>query len=296
MNNKINEIPLQTTANLLREFPTKLPIRNSTNRVVPVGIEVEVLWRAYFPDLWVEGFPNVDEETLARISAECSIREKTLIPMLMKTQHCGINRGADRYWEFALDPVQDVGIACDHIAILREHNLIPPGRHSLHITFGGLKLDKHMYFVAMVLEALACSSERVLSGFHPSQTTMPHGWARKGFAGLFFKEGDHDILHNYGFGTEIRLLYLPETDQQLFELLDLAQRLAEIVKGVQQNKPDSLWDKTVANLSAILTSYGLPNNNWKKPHINPDVWTLFAQKMPEIQRDVRQLVSQQFSC
>lgn len=129
---QINQVPLATTVNLLREFPSKLPQRQPILRNVPVGIEVEVPWKAYFPDLWVEGFPKIDPDKLAEITAECAIREKSLVPRLMRSQDCGVKRGADRYWEFAFDPVTDVGIACDHVEIWRLYaQQLPSIQHSV---------------------------------------------------------------------------------------------------------------------------------------------------------------------
>lgn len=282
-----NTVPLATTVNLLREFPTSLPTRQQKLRNVPVGIEVEVPWRAFFPDLWVDGFPNVDEDVLNQISKQCSIREQTLVPRLMKSQECGIKRGADRYWEFALDPVTDVGIACDHIAILRQHELIPKGRHSLHITFGGIRVTPDMYYAAMCLEAYACSPDRVLVGFHPTIDAMSSGWARKGYAGLFQKEGSHDIQHGMHIGAEIRLLWLPDTDTELFDLLSLAQHLVTMIQQVQSGNTSEQWSAIKAMCKAVLAEHNLPDRNWKKPHMEPAIWRQFAECMPSIQRQIR---------
>jgi len=284
--NNINDIPLQTTSNLLNAFPSNLQKRDPWPRKVPVGIEVEVPWRGYFPDLWVDGFPNVDEETLARITEECTKREETLIPKLRKTQECGVKRGADKYWEFAFDPVTDVRITCDHVEILRQHNLIPEGPHSLHITFGGLRATRDMHYVAMILECFACSPERILSGFHPTSEAQSVGWARKGFAGLFEKTGSHDLLHGYQYGCEIRLLTLPQTDDELFYLLDIGQCFAVLAL----NK-DPMWTRIRDTLKMILLKNGLPDENWKKPHINPELWKDVAEKWPAVQAKVVDFIS-----
>lgn len=293
--NTINEVPQATTANLLREFPANLPARSRISRAVTIGIEVEVPWKAYFPDLWMDGFPNVGHEDLVRITTECNRREKTLIPLLMKTQECGIKRGADRYWEFAFDPVTDVSIACDHVEILRQHNLIPEGRHSLHITFGGVRVSKEMYYVAMCLEAIACSPDRVVSGFNPKSPLLSQGWARKGMAGLFEKEGDHDIMHDMQYGTEIRLLWLPDTDAQLFSLLTIAQVMTDNALRVQRGEtPTSMWKDVVQQCKQALLDAGLPDRNWKRPNLEPEVWRQFADKLPEIQWHIRQSLQHHF--
>ena len=106
---------------------------------VPLGIEVEVSWKSYFPDLWVEGFPSqVSPEKLQEITATCSERERLLLPLLNKTVECGVQRGTDKYWEFAFPPTTDVVVTCDQVKILQHAQLIPKGNHSLHVTIGGV--------------------------------------------------------------------------------------------------------------------------------------------------------------
>lgn len=262
---------------------------------MPIGIEVEVPWKAYFPDLWVEGFPNVESHILSDISVQCTEREKDLIPRLMLTEKCGIKRGGDRYWEFALDPVTDVGIACDHIAILRQHNLIPPGKHSLHITFGGVRVTRDMYYVAMCLEALACSPDRILRGFHPTSPNLSHGWARKGYAGLFEKEGSNDVQHGMEYGSEIRLLWLPDTDEQLYSLLSIAQLLAMRVQRAQTTGEQChIWLSVMQDCKAVLSENGLPDRNWKKPHQDPNVWRVFADRLPAIQQRIKTILNNHY--
>jgi hypothetical protein len=290
----INQKPLETVQNLLNAFPNRPELHPQyIDREVPLGIEIEVPWRAFFPDLWVEGFPNVDEQTLAQISEQCSVREAILIPMLCKTVECGVNKGADKYWEFAFDPSTDISITCNQVEILRVNNLIPPGNHSLHITFGGLRANADVVYMAMALEAYACDQNRILAGFHPSKV-MSTGWARKGYAGVFEKEGVHDVQHGYQYAAEIRLLYLPSTGDQLFTLLDLAQRLAECVRLTQAGHHVDQWQLFKQRAKQILVEHGLPPKNWKKPHMEPDVWQRFGQHLPSISRLVQQAINELF--
>ena len=253
-----------------------MQVRFSEDRVVPIGIEIEVPWKAYFPDLWVEGFPNIHPDLLAEISEACSVREKVLLSRLQETVELGINKGADKYWEFAFDPVTEVGITHSHVMMLQLEGLIPPGPHSLHITLGGLKLDRNCHYIAMILESMSCSPSRIMTGFHPTSSAQSTGWARKGYAGMFLKEGNHDLQHGYEVGTEIRILQLPETELKLFELLDVAQQLACMVALEQRGQKCVLWQQIVIKCRDVLAQHNLPDQNWKKPHIEPNVWRGFA--------------------
>lgn len=277
-----------TVARLLEAFPVQPPLYEP-NRILslPIGIEIEVPWRAYFPDLWVEGFPNIPDIQLEAITQICKEREKVLLPKLMKTVECGVPSGADKYWEFAFQPVTDISITVNQVAILQANDLIPPGNHSLHITFGGLRVTKDMYYVAMALESMACDGPRIMAGFHPWMTSMSHGWARKGFAGLFEKEGSHDLQHGYDFGAEIRLLYLPSDSEGLFQLLDYAQVMGDYVASAQAGNRLPEWDRFIERATQIIVDNGLPNRNWRKPHLEPEVWTKFAELLPGMSGDIR---------
>jgi hypothetical protein len=284
--NPINYRPLQTITNLLNTFPVQPPLRKSQGeRTIPLGIEIEVPWRAYYPDLWIEGFPNVDPVVLDRISQECTLREKELLPNLVLAQQCGIPSGADKYWEFAFDPVTDVSILINQLDILKANKLMPQGKHSLHITIGGIKPTVDMYYVAMILEAFACDTNRIKSAF--SITNTSKGWARKGRAGLFEKQGSHDLQHGYEYGVEIRMLCTPDTSEKMFLLLNDAQSLSELVSDPSSQLPTSSWHKLKKQLMSILIYYELPASNWNRPSENQTLWNHIANVYPELSRDVR---------
>lgn len=283
----MNDKATITIANLTSAFPIKPTTLAQTQcRIVPIGIEIEVPWRDYFPDLWVDGMPNIDDDLMESIKIECDRREVDLVPRLMKTVECGVPRGADRYWEFAFDPVTDVSLLATQVAIIRANGLIPGSNHSLHITFGGLEVTRDMHYIALVLESFACTSERIKRGF--LNEGQSKAWARKGFAGLFQKEGEHDIQHGYKVGAELRLLHLPTDDHALLELLDVAQMLGSIVHHIQHDRHHNVhWSGLVAVCKDVLEQAGLPDRNWKKPYINPEIWNRFAEQLPCIQHSVR---------
>lgn len=282
----INDRPIQTLQNLRTRFsPEPLNSFETAERTVPIGIEIECNWRSYFSDLWVEGFPNVDADTLARISTECSEREKILLPRLMETVDLGVPKGADRYWEFAFDPVTDIGIVVEQAMILQRQGLIPLGhQHSLHITVGGINLTKDAHYMAMVLEAISSSPARILSAFHPnSQQSV--GWARKGNAGMFLKEGSHDLQHGYEFATEFRILHIEKTTD-LYFILNAAQLMAEMIHKCQQGEQCDDWKFIVTSCKEVLADFKLPDRNWGKPHLNSEIWRDFAFHFESIKRSI----------
>lgn len=283
----INTKPRQTVENLIRAFGKKpLLFCSNVERTVPIGIEIEVPWRAYFPDLWCEGFPNVEIETLQRITDECTRRERVLIPKLRTVVECGIPSGADKYWEFAFEPVTDVSILCNQVELLCVNDLIPPGHHSLHITLGGLPTSRNVHYIAMILEAYSCDVNRLRTGYAISPEGSAKGWARKGAAGLFQKEGEYDLLHGYEIGAEIRMLYTPIRTEKLFFILNTAQTLADIVK----NDPDNVeWRALVSGLNGALAAVGLPDENWGRPRANPQLWERIASEFTALQLHTREL-------
>lgn len=264
------------------DFPSYTPFKSD----IPIGIEIEVSWRSYFPDLWVDGFPNINSDLLQSISAECSIREKTLHPKLMQTVECGVKSGADKYWEFAFDPVFDTSITCNQVHILQQHNLIPPGPHSLHITVGGLPVSRSFCYLSMLLELYYSSEPRIMAGFHPTKDNLSHGWARKGFAGVFEKTGDNDIQHGYGIGAELRTLVLPASVVDLHKMLTTVQYVAECI---QTN--NSEWLVIQEQLVKCLRAFGLPDINWRKPHTNPAEWSMFAKNLYRMKEYMRDFVT-----
>lgn len=269
-------------------FPHVAPQQQHTSKIrnVSIGIEIECSWKSYFPDLWVEGFPNIDRTLLQSITDECATREKTLLPLLQKTSDCGIKRGADKYWEFAFPPVHDPSITCSQVQFLKDAKMIPPGKHSLHITIGGLKLNKNAVYLATLLESFSCSPERIMQGFHPSYPdTSSASWGRKGQAGCFEKIGSNDLQGDCEFATEIRTLVLPETTEHLLSILEFAQDRAEEIITKNPN-----WNKYFNLVKTLLTKYDLPDTNWQKPHEDPTSWRKYAECYQAFSSDIRRCI------
>lgn len=236
----------------------------------------------------MEGFPDIDPDRLQQITDECTIREATLLPKLRKTVSCGINRGNDRYWEFALDPVFDVALISTQVEILKESGLIPGDTNSLHITLGDIKTSRYVYYIAMVMEALSCTPERITTAFPNGVSTSAKGWARKGYAGVYQKRGTYDMQYGYYYGAEIRLAQVPGTVAELHQMLDIAQRMAVQVDMIQRGVMSSKYwfDTFISHLASILHRAGLPDSNWRNPHMNPDVWEVFVEALPSMKQPV----------
>lgn len=255
----------------------------------PIGIEIEVKWRHYFPELWQAYFVDRKFEELsgterAALDLACAEQESWLLPRLQATVECGVRRGADRYWEFALAPSADIFNSLEQLHVLRAAGLIPNGEHSLHLTIGGLSATPDAYYLLMLLELLFGSAARIQSGFHTKNPKMSGGWARKGRAGIFIKEGA-DLQYGYDRAVELRVLSMADsTDTE--QLLKIVSTVSDILLAHQHGRPhpkQSTWHALRGELKQALRDAGLPDENWNKPNLNPDVWQAFIGRFGALQ-------------
>lgn len=267
-----------TPANLLNILPY-------SDRCVPIGIEIEVPWRTYFPDLWIDGFPNIESNALQRITEICTQREQALLPMLQKTVECGVRRGIDRYWEFAFPPTTNVAITTNQIMILAEANLLPWGKHSLHVTLGNIKSSKQTNYLLSLMEAYCSSAERIQQGF--GDHILSKRWARKGRGGVFQKEGEYDLMYGYTVASELRTLQLPDTVEEMFNILDTIQIIAELINDNQsKNVIHYPWINIMKSMSIIFQDHGLPDSNWLLPHQHPEIWNKYIDNFASIRQAI----------
>lgn len=287
----MNTKPRETLAALMQAFPEAPDgMFPPTEEGMSLGLEIECSWRSYFPDLWVDGFPNVSAEEMQRITEECLKREAVLLPKLLRTVACGVPRGADRYWEFAFDPVTDVSIVCNQIAVLQANGLIPPGDHSLHITIGGIRVNRETYYLAFLIEMLLCSPERIGSAFHAANKKMSAGWARKGYAGVFEKEG-RELMHGEYVAAEFRICELPGDLNKLYSALKLIQKYAKALHLMQHGSVSYEFLEMVGYARDILKKHHLSDENWKKPNLEPDMWTKFMAAYPLIREEFGSIIN-----
>jgi hypothetical protein len=256
-------------------------------------VEVERSLSAYFPNLWREYFvtrssQDLTESERTEFDRQCSDAEQNLLPRLHLTEHCGLKRGADRYWEFANPPATDIYPTLEQLHVLVTAGLIPQGSQSFHITIGALDLTPDVYYLMMLLEMLHCTKERIGAGFHSSRSDLSAGWARKGRAGIFQKEG-RELQYGYDRAVEMRVLSItPQTDIET--PLRLTSRIADTI-WLHQNRQQAAgyaeWDSLKKQLKACLVRHGLPDCNWNKPNKNPGVWRQFMDAFDSIQSEAQ---------
>lgn len=279
------------------DLTTKTPAaaRGSHGRL-SFGIEVEVPWSSYFPGLWHQfrlnerPFGDLSRQEIEQLTMLCAKEEELLQPILAKTIDCGVPRGNDRYWEFALDPVHDTQILAEQVRLLTAAKALPRDRkHSLQITIGGLAPCRSLYYLAMLLELRYVDPERIRRGIFQSRSPIHTGWARKGRAGIHFK-GSDDLKNGQGIGSEIRTLQLPQKDEDLSVLLATAEfganAIARIAKGDRTSSDSRAWLAFEEAAKLALLAHGLPDKNWGKTDEygveDARQWLLFADLMTSI--------------
>jgi hypothetical protein len=291
-----------TCANLAREFDLQLsPLAHSENTgQVSIGIEVEVPWSSYFPQLWERfglahrGISDLTKDELDALSTECSRLEDVLKPRLAKTIECGLPRGNDRYWEFAFNPTHTTDLLVEQVRLLTAAGLLPRNRaHSLHVTVGGIPPCRSLYYLAMLLEVNHVTPQRLRDGIAASQSTIHTGWARKGRAGIYRKGAD-DLVGGASLAAEIRVLQLPQNDEDFAQIMDTVQWAANAIhqKRAGLNNPLTRdWAEIEAACSNALISHGLPDSNWGRGSEyggeHKESWLRFADLMPSIQTSLR---------
>lgn len=274
---------------LARHRPTPCP------GTTPIGLEIEVPWSSYFPELW-ERFDlahrKVRDLSVAEtnaLSAACADLEKDLLPRLHRTVACGVPRGNDRYWEFALDPVHDVTLLTHQVALLGDAGLLPRNRrHSLQITLGNLRATADVYHLAMLLELHTVDAHRVTFGLDQARAIVHTGWARKGQAGVLQK-GASDLKHGSTVACELRLLSLPTEDGAFDHVMRLASFGANAIAQVQAGQTSELterWRAQVAWQGRVLREHGLPNRRWKDRSQDASVWAGFAGHLDGLREQI----------
>lgn len=266
--------------------------------VVPVGIEIEVPWRSYFPGLVqrygldARRFQDLQREESAALTVECSELELQLRPRLEATIACGVPRGNDRYWEFAFAPACDVSHTLEQVRLLTAAGLLPRDRkHSLHVTLGGIPRCKAVYFLAMLLESRHVDPQRLVEGadrgLHPS-----NNWGRKGLAGVFEK-GSVELAGGAQVACELRMLQLPVDDGDFRQLMATVRMASDAIADCLAGIPSpaaSTWKAFQTHAEAVLARRGLPLNNWWRGGVDGGVnlyaWQKFSESLAEIRHDL----------
>jgi hypothetical protein len=241
-----------------------------------IGIEIEVKFRYYFPEIFdkyfKDGTPfiNRSEEEQHKINVEIAKQESILLPKLENTLG-RIPRGGDKYWEFAFNPTYNITELSNLVEELRRDNLIPDGEHSLHITIGGIDTSKHMYYVLFLMELEFLKKERIASGFSPKGWSDT--WAKKGRGGIYIKRGD-DLIGT-DIGLELRTL-------MLYPEINLEYMLTRLINRIDDKNLSQKW-------KWILDKYNLPDINWEFPYRKPEIWKQYINSFDDMKKDAMNL-------
>lgn len=230
-----------------------------------IGIEIEIKFKALFPELHKkhftsnQAFYNLNIEQRKDINQEITEAEKDILPLFEQTIDCGIPKGLDKYWEFAFNPVHNLTLLVYQIDVLRQVGLIPDGRHSLHITIAN-KPGKDLYWVLALLELLHCDKERIKSGFSikPNESAT---WAKKGDGGILIK--NFNDLIDSEHGVELRTL---QFNGNLEDLSKMFYTLSQLLQKENNN---------AFKIKEEFLKLGLPDRKWENPHKNPETWKAY---------------------
>lgn len=277
---------------LEKYFPYKKDEREDRVNKNPIGIEIEIKWRYFFPELYEKyiskkSYSELNEQEKVKLTKECDELEKDLIEKFKKTEESGIKRGNDKYYEYIFPPRYNVKGTSELVNILVQNNLIPDGEHSIHVNIGNLRANKDAYYLLLMMELKYSSVDRLKSGFINNHKNMSATYGRKGYGGIFEKDKRYIELGSE-YLSELRTLsYNPKRDD-MYEMIKEISYYADIIIDKQNNKENKLikeWDSIKENLEKLLVKNGLVDKNWKKPNLEPEYWEKYIEKYETIKSE-----------
>jgi hypothetical protein len=253
----------------------------SAANATTIGVEVEVRFSSYFPQLFDEyrldlkPYSTLTPHQQTDFLRKLAPLEQPLQQKLLKSVECGVPKGKDRYWEFATRPAFHPDLIADELNLLRQAGLIPWTHcHSLHVTIGGLWMGKTAGMLLMILELLGYTSKaRIMSGVDPKRAVS---WSRKGRAGM--RQRITDLEYDSNVAVELRTLELPGTHQDTQWLLYVTWLLAECLR-----RPDlrDIWDTILAAAISLIPDMDI-TSNWGPGYENVDKWIKFADTIEHV--------------
>ena len=303
----LDDLGLQTLATLKRTLPNvptasflgRPPLANCQ---CSIGLEIEVPWRVYFPELWAKHFCAGQKEFTdfsitdkIALEEESTPQEACLVATLNKTLDCGLGRGKDWYWEFVIPPVFDIRILAEEVSILHTNKLCPWGPHSLQPTIGGLRRTRTSYFALLALELLFATPERIAKGIHKKIPTWATGWGRKGRGGIS-RKGSMDLQHGDTQAIELRTLCLPASLEEFYSLLAMVSLLSTWLSQEQHGTRIPQWDWAVLQLEHLLADFGFESGHWENPHTNPDIWQRYIAHFYDMKKSASSFLSELVDC
>jgi len=285
--NKFDNLAFNTIKNLQHVFNVNYKILPDIICKYSIGIEIEIKFRYFFPKLFKEYFENkhfnkYGLEMKQKISDLILQEEKNILPNLEKTIACGIPRGRDKYYEFSFTPVYNLTLLINQIELLRKSGLIPSGKHALHITIGGVELEKKHYHILMILQLLFIDKERIKEGFSEEYVDRSWTWAKKGRAGIFKKI--HTDLLDTDHGFEFKTFYIDD-NIDLFKLFSLLNFFLNDEKSFEINN-------LIKQIVDKMNDFGLPDKNWENPHQNSEIWNKYIDHFDELSLFTKSLINE----
>lgn len=273
----------QTISNLEKLLNKSVLYKPSLISRYSVGIEIEIKFRYYFPELFKEYFEgkkyfeysDTEKDHISNLIKEAEI---DLVKVLDSTVKCGLEKGLDRYHEFNFSPVYDLSLLVYQIELLKKSNLIPPGEHSLHITIGDLVLSKNSYYILMILQLLFVNKDRIKGGFSKCKYNKNGTWAKKGRAGILNKN-KYDLINSEN-GVELRTLTIDENTDIYYLFTVFNFLLTEI------DNNHIIFELIINKMETL----GLPNKNWENPANNPDIWNRYIETFDELSTYTKEII------
>ena len=266
---------------------------------VSMGLEIEVPWSSYFPQLWDKydlanrKVYSLPKNELNQLGLECAEIEKTLLPRLQQSVECGVPRGNDRYWEFALRPACQAHLLVQQVELLTQAGLLPRDKkHSLQVTIGGIAPCKSLYKLAMLLEVEFVDADRIRSGIDQMGSTIHTGWGRKGRAGVHLKSAN-ELQGGAQVASELRMLQLPQNERDFASLMATVEFGANAIMDLREGLSTEAavqWQKFESATTQILFDHGLPDANWFSSGpgggVDRQAWDRFADRLDAIHDDL----------
>lgn len=281
MDNNFDIRALETIEKISKEFGVNTIIGEELISPFSIGVEIEVKFKYMFPVIHGKYFFDFNKylqnsyEEKDEIDAEIEISEEPIKTKLKKLVDCGVPKGADKYWEFAFNPVYDVSLLIAQVDLLRKIGVMPEGKHSLHITIGGMKMSSEIFWILTALELLYCDKERIESGFSKKYKMMSACWAKKGTGGIFIKQS-HE-LEDCENAIELRTLYFNGDPLMLRKILETL-----IILHKDESKVSEIRNEVI--------NLGLPDSNWGNPHSHPDIWNSYINNFNNLSLKTKKIL------
>ncbi len=277
-----NENASQTLKKVATHFGAPVECYNPIRCDYSIGIEIEVKFKHYYPELFEKYFKNNSWNSYSQsekdiINQEISEKEEEtqIKNKLEKVLELGVEKGEDCYWEFALDPVTDLSLIVSQINLLKYIGLLPEGIHSVHLTIGNAKKDEDIHWVLFLVEMILSSKERLITGANKQKRST---YFRKGESGLLEKRWR---LKECKSAIEFRTLELViDEDMDSSFTIEKMNRLNNLLNDQEY------LDIEIIKCKDVLRRLNIPVSNWKNYKDNPEIWDMYYENYDKIKYEL----------